>query len=53
MDIHEYERARAGKPNRSGKFQIYAFRLETETTARISPDIDTNYRFANFEYLPK
>ena len=39
--------------NRSGKFQIYAFHLETETTARISPNVNNDYRFASFEYLPK
>ena len=39
--------------NRTGKFQVYAYSLETKSTARISPDIRRNYRFANFENLPK
>jgi Tol biopolymer transport system component len=39
--------------NKSGKYQIYAYHLENKTTTRISPDINRDYRFANFENLPK
>ncbi len=39
--------------NRSGKCQIYAYHLKNKTTTRISPDPNKNYRFANFENLPK
>jgi Tol biopolymer transport system component len=39
--------------NRSGKYQIYAYHLKNKTTTRISPDPNKNYRFANFENLPK
>jgi len=39
--------------NKSGKYQIYAYHLEDKTTTRISPDIKRDYRFGNFENLPK
>ena len=39
--------------NKSGKYQIYAYHLENKTTSRISPDITKDYRFGNFENLPK
>ena len=39
--------------NKSGKYQIYAYHLEDKTTSRISPDINRDYRFGNFENLPK
>jgi hypothetical protein len=39
--------------NKSGKYQIYAYHLEEKTTTRISPDIKRDYRFGNFENLPK
>ncbi len=39
--------------NRSGTFQIYAYRLSDGVTKRISPDAEQNYRFMNFEGVPK
>ena len=39
--------------DKSGKYQIYAYHLEKKTTTRISPDITRDYRFGNFENLPK
>lgn len=39
--------------NISGKFQLYAYHLETQSTMRISPDINSNYQFGNCENLPK
>ena len=39
--------------NRSGKYQIYAYHLKDKTTTLISPDPNKNYRFGNFENLPK
>lgn len=58
-NIYEYPRwSRDGKyviydSNKSGKFQIYAYHLEKELTARISPDEKSNYQFGNCEKLPK
>ncbi len=39
--------------NKSGKYQIYAYHLESKTTTRISPDPSRNYLFGNCENLPK
>ncbi len=39
--------------NRTGKYQTYAYHLKNKTTTRISPDSNTDYRFANLENLPK
>ena len=39
--------------NRSGKYQVYAYHLKDKTTTRISPDENKDYRFGNFENLPK
>lgn len=39
--------------NKSGKYQIYAYNLETKKTTRISPDAKRNYLFGAAENLPK
>jgi len=39
--------------NKSGNFQIYAYHLDNKTTTKISPDSNRDYRFGNFENLPK
>ncbi len=39
--------------NRSGVYQMYAYRLADRATARISPDPAVKTQFGNFEDLPK
>ena len=39
--------------NRSGVYQMYAYRLADRTTTRISSDPSANSQFGNFEDLPK
>ncbi len=39
--------------NRSGVYQMYAYRLADRTTARISSDPSSNSQFGSFENVPK
>lgn len=39
--------------NNSGEYQVYAYNLKDETTARISFDANGDYRFAHVEDSPK
>jgi Tol biopolymer transport system component len=39
--------------NRTGTYQMYAYRLADRTTARISTDATVDTQFGNFENLPK
>jgi Tol biopolymer transport system component len=58
-DICEYPRWSADESliiydsNRSGIYQMYAYRLADGTTTRISTDATTNSQFGNFENVPK
>ena len=58
-DICEYPRWSADESmiiydsNRSGSYQMYAYRLADRTTVRISPDATTNSQFGSFEDVPK
>jgi Tol biopolymer transport system component len=39
--------------NRTGVYQMYAYRLADRSTTRISSDPSVNSQFGNFENLPK
>ncbi len=58
-DICEYPRWSADESliiydsNRSGNYQMYAYRLADRSTVRISTDATTNAQFGSFENVPK
>jgi Tol biopolymer transport system component len=58
-DICEYPRWSADESlilydsNRSGTYQMYAYRLADRTTARVSSDASSDSQFGNFENVPK
>ena len=58
-DICEYPRWSADESliiydsNRSGTYQMYAYRLADGSTARISTDATSNSQFGSFENVPK